>query len=778
MLPSHPVLPSSRPPLLPFSRPSVLPSSVLLVALLAAAPSYGQPRPPHVTGQVVDASGGAVVGATVDVTAAQGARRATSGAEGRFDVEAPGGCPCAVVVTAAGFRSQRVAIDDATSRAASRIVLEIESLAQQVVVTGDQFDDVRQDALDAYNASKTVTSLEGEVVERHSPVANYDALRLLPGVMTAGGTKDRFSVPTHLRGAGAWGTVEQVDDYPAINITPVSAEDGGYTASLSSIIPSLALTRMTLATGGLGVVHGQAAGGVVRSGIRRGSAQGPHSTVRVDGMGIGEGVLLGDTGHQVGRVDYYVSGQSVVGRYGDAYATFARPIEALQLVSGLAKVGYRVSDHARLEGLFVGGDETHDYYTLTPEATSGRALRRDFFTTKSNYFMATRYDVRPTSNLLFGLGVTHNRFHENRVEDTFEGVDVNLSRRNRPQEATRLFASGDWRRVVSPALTWTATGGVDLTWDRYRDITTSPIAFDFREQAAYMRHSFAFRGGVTVNAGVRAVALDDGFTTRHPVLFDVGGAWALPSDTRLRASVSSGYKLNKAFYLWWGNGQFIQRPGSTGLRPSQTDTVEASVEQGIRRGGRSIGTVRLSLYRTDETDLFNFGNTGTGLPFYDDARVRGAELWSEWRVGRFRPFGSLTWLRTERTGSTNPDAPNVDLRFTPLPNIAASVGTHADLTPRLALTVMGYYDDGGVNEQAVNDDLVVTRFQGFFKANGMASYRVTDRLSLLLRVENLFNQRDLGYSRSVLGADGSTQRIAGIQRDPGTIVGGGVQVRF
>jgi outer membrane receptor protein involved in Fe transport len=83
-----------------------------------------------------------------------------------------------------------------------------------------------------------------------------------------------------------------------------------------------------------------------------------------------------------------------------------------------------------------------------------------------------------------------------------------------------------------------------------------------------------------------------------------------------------------------------------------------------------------------------------------------------------------------------------------------------------------------VNEQAVNDDLVVTRFQGFFKANGMASYRWTNSVSLLLRVENLFNQRDLGYSRSVLGADGSTQRVAGVQRDPGTIVGGGVQVRF
>ena len=747
-----------------------------LLAVAAAESTAQSPATPALNGQVVDVSGGAVMGASVVVSSRDGVQRARTDADGQFAVAVPGACPCRLAIAADGF-VESCTIANRVGRVPT-VVLEVEPLAQQVTVTGERIDALRQQTLDHYNANKTTTTLDGETVERHSPVANYDALRLLPGIMTAGGTKDRFSVPTHLRGAGAWGTVEQVDDYPAINITPVSAEDGGYTASLSSIIPSIALTQISLATGGLGVTYGQAAGGVVRSGIRRGSAQGPHSTVRVDGMAIGEAVVLGDTGGVVGPLDYYVAGQSVGGEYGDAYATFARPIESLRLVSGLAKVGYRAGAEGRLEALFVGGDETHDYYTLSRDATTERLLRRDFFTTKSNYFAASRYDVRPTPNLLLGAGVTHNRFHENRVEDTFDGVDVDLSRRNRPQQATRLFGSADWRRVINPTLTWTATGGVDLTRDRYRDITTTPIAFDFREQAAYVRNSLVFRQGLTVNTGVRAVALDDGFTTRHPILFDVGAAYAVSSGTRLRGSYSTGYKLNKAFYLWWGGGRFIQRPGSAGLRPSGTRTAEASVEQGIRRGARSIGTVRLSLYHTDETDLFNFGNTGTGVPFYDDARVRGAEVWTEWRVGAFRPFGSVTWLRTERTRSTNPNASNVDLRFTPLPNVAASVGTHADVSSRLAITVMGYYDDGGVNEQAVNDDLVVTRFQGFFKANGMASYRLTNRVNLLLRVENLFNQRDLGYSRSVLGADGSTQRIAGVQRDPGTIVGGGVQVRF
>lgn len=133
-------------------------------------------------------------------------------------------------------------------------------------------------------------------------------------------------------------------------------------------------------------------------------------------------------------------------------------------------------------------------------------------------------------------------------------------------------------------------------------------------------------------------------------------------------------------------------------------------------------------------------------------------------------------------GCTNGDSTGrisiVSLRFTPLPNYAASFGAGVDVTTRLYAAVMGNYDDGGVNEQVVNDDIAVTRFENFMKVNASANYKVTERVSLTLRIENLFNARDLGYSRSVLGADGSSQRITGTQRDPGTIVGGGLQVRF
>jgi outer membrane cobalamin receptor len=778
---------------LPGPTPALLLTRIALAAVLALpASALAAGAAPHPTeqegatnadttlsGLVVDQSGGAIAGATVVLTSSFAApRETTTDTGGRYRFAEVAAGAYTITVTAPKFTSVSRRVRMTGSRAENpSISLAILPIEGSVTVRGDLLDAVRTQAADEYNRNKAVTTLENETVIANNPVSNYDSLRLLPGVMSAG-AKDRFSAPTHLRGAGAWGQVEQVDDYPAINITPVSAEDGGYTASFSSIIPSLALNHLTLATGGLGVSYGQATGGIIRTGIKRGAAQGPRSTVRLEGMGIGEGVLMADTGGVYGKLDVYVAGQTVYGEYGDKFATYARPMQGLKLGSGLAKVGYTLSPNSRAEALFVGGDESHDYYQLSAEPVTARTLRRDFHTDKSNYFFAGRYDIRPSKNVVFGAGVTHNRFHENRIEDAFDGASVDVSRRNRPQEATRAFVNADWRSTLSDSVAYSSSAGIDLTWDRYKDITTTPVEFEFSEQAAFWRGSLSAGRSLTLNTGIRVAAVDNGFRTTHPVLYDAGASYDLPTHTRLLGSYSTGYKLNKAFYLWWGNGQFIGRPGGEGLRPSRTESTELGVEQDIRRNSRPLGLVRVTAYSTDETDLFNFGDTQTGQPFYDDARVRGLELWSEWKFARFRPFGSFTWLKTERTGSTNPAASNIDLRFSPLPNYAASAGTQIDWSRKLTLSVTAHYDDGGVNEQGVNDAITVTRFESFVRANASAAYRWNDKLTLTVRLENLFNQRDLGYSRSIMNPDGTSRRVVGVQRDPGTIVGGGLQIRF
>ncbi|MGH9628627.1 MAG: beta-sandwich domain-containing protein, partial [Bryobacteraceae bacterium] len=253
-------------------------------------------------GSVQDPAGSAVPNATVRVrpytggtaseTTLETALEAKTAADGsfRFRDLPPGEYILEVTSRALKPHQSRVRLEGGSEKHTT-VRLEIPTLATAITVE-DKVDDLRAEVEADYNQNKTITSIDGQGVTQYNPVSNYDVLRLLPGVMSpAGAAKDRFSVPTNIRGAAAWGTVETVDDYPAINITPVSAEDGGYTASFSSIIPSLALHNITLATGGLGVTYGQAAGGVVKSSIKQGLPGRAATSVRLEGSGVGEGVM-------------------------------------------------------------------------------------------------------------------------------------------------------------------------------------------------------------------------------------------------------------------------------------------------------------------------------------------------------------------------------------------------------------------------------------------------------------------------------------------------------
>ncbi|HXG33632.1 MAG TPA: TonB-dependent receptor [Bryobacteraceae bacterium] len=757
--------------------------AVLAVQGVASAVAAGQTWAPDrgaVRGWVRDPAGLPIRGAKVCLVATAGdaRRQLTTGAEGRFEFEdvAPG--DYALEVEAERFQTYRTELE--VRPGGLRVVdirLAIASMHTAITVR-EQADDLRRRVEWDYEASKSVTSLAGEILTSNNPVSNYDALRYLPGVMNADfGGRDRFSTPTHIRGAAAWGRVETLDDYPAVDITPVFAEDGGYTASFSSVVPSVAVQDLMLSTGGLGVSYGQASGGVVRSFLKRGVPGKPHGNLRVEGVGIGEAVVMGDLAGGLRKLDYYISGQAVRGEYGNAYDTYARPIQDLRLVSGLAKVGYNRSPKERFEVLFLGGDENHGYFQNQFLAAQNRQIRRDFHTEKSNYFLAGRYDRRAGERLLFGAGLTHNRFHENRIEDKADGVPVGLSRRNRPQRATTAFGNISWQTSPGRSVSYTGETGGLLHRDQFSDITGAPIRFLFGEQAAYLRNSLVWDRGLTWNGGVRLSRIDNGFRNFRQNAYDVGLSYRLPTRTSLRASYSTGYKLNKAFYLWWGGGSFIRRAPAEGLRPSTTRTWEVGAEQAMAWGGAS-GRVRVSYFKTDELGLFNFGDSGTGVPFTDDARIKGFELWTEWHSRRVRPFASFTYLDNYRTSSTNPAARNIDLRFVSVPNKAAAAGSHFGLTKRLSLVVLGYYDGGALVEQIVNDNVVVTRFSSYVKVNAMASYMLGERFSFLLRAENLLNRRDLGYSRNIFQMDGSSAHVAGVQRDPGLIMAGGVAIRF
>jgi hypothetical protein len=78
----------------------------------------------------------------------------------------------------------------------------------------------------------------------------------------------------------------------------------------------------------------------------------------------------------------------------------------------------------------------------------------------------------------------------------------------------------------------------------------------------------------------------------------------------------------------------------------------------------------------------------------------------------------------------------------------------------------------------LNDEVLVTRYGSFSRVNASAIWTVSPRWNLFIRAENLLHRRDLGFDRTIIHPDGTAERIAGTQRDPGLVASAGVELRF
>ncbi|WPJ94321.1 TonB-dependent receptor [Coraliomargarita algicola] len=633
----------------------------------------------------------------------------------------------------------------------------IKATFSEVTLTGE--------AARGFDATMTQTSLEGDMVESLTPVNNYSLLRLLPGVNGGLSNKDRFGGPVSIRGGVTWGVVQLVDDYPVIDVVPVSAEDGGYTAGLSSIIPSIALTEMGVETGALGVRYGQATGGAIRSQIKRGSAENPYSGLQVEYNTIGEITGMAETSGGEGKWDYYAAVQTVQADYGDAYDTHSRQLQDLELYSGLTKIGYRPNDKGRVELLLIGGTEDHNYFN------TGNAS--DYHTEKDNIFVGLRYDHVMDNDLKWDIGTTYNYFRENRINNT-----TGLSERDRPQEAFKLFTNLSKHFELSEEWSMETINGVEFSDDYFSDQTNAEKRYDFGETSVYTRNSFNWNDRVTLNVGLRGTQIDNAFRNIYHVAHNVGAAVNLNALGQFHVSHFTGYRLNKAFYLWWGGGSFLDRAPADGLDPSESETLEI----GWKRNFQLLegnGSIRLTYFDTTESRIFNFANTGTGTPYYDEGESKGFEAWLEWQATEeLKLFTGYTSLKNRRVDSTNPAATNLDLRFSPLPEHTASLGFSWRFAEDWELTTTALYDSGSQREFYDAGVREVETFEEFFHIDAAVSWQVTEDLMLFGRIENLLNEKDLGYSSVREESDGSTTRNNATQEDPGILFALGARIQF
>ncbi|MGH7606726.1 MAG: TonB-dependent receptor plug domain-containing protein [Gemmatimonadales bacterium] len=347
---------------------------------------------------------------------------------------------------------------------------------------------------------------------------------------------------------------------------------------------------------------------------------------------------------------------------------------------------------------------------------------------------------------LFGLAHT-----DGRLDDQPDG----------PDDTTGVyrFASDEHvrRRSAEIRANWqagartTITGGVALEEARLRSANvceanfgaiggpsdcSSPPLDKTRNNRAYFLHTLADIGpAVSVNGGVR---IDDNQQFGTFVTWRGGVAWRLDGDTRLRASLGSGFK-EPTFFENFATGFATGNPD---LRPERSVSWEAGIEHTVP--GTTV-SFAVTYFDQRFRDLIVFDFTRT--PSYvnvAEARASGVEAGVQWAPGTATLALNYTYLDTRVLEGGGDPTFATGRRLIRRPANALNLAVTTAATGRGTASL-------GVHFVGDRDDLDFATFPAArvtlaprTRVDAAAEYVLrqgTPRLAVQARVENLFDDR-------------------------------------
>jgi hypothetical protein len=245
-----------------------IPVAVLAIVLMGGRAEAQEATTGSIGGQVVDAQGLAIPGATVTVTGSQGSRTAVTDAEGRFLVPflVPGVHD--VRVELQGFRP--VSLENVNVPLGERAI--IPSITLRVGGLTEQVDVVATPPAVDTTTSAIGANLESEFLNR-LPTQRHvsDIVQLAPGVTSSGGAGE--ANPSISGGSG----LENQYIIDGVNVTNTGyGAIGSYSivfGSLGSGVPFDFIKEVQVKTGGYEAEFGQSTGGVVSAVTKSGSNQ-------------------------------------------------------------------------------------------------------------------------------------------------------------------------------------------------------------------------------------------------------------------------------------------------------------------------------------------------------------------------------------------------------------------------------------------------------------------------------------------------------------------------
>ena len=631
----------------------------------------------------------------------------------------------------------------------------------------------------SYETSTTVTRISSETTQAYNTANNYDALRLVPGVSYLHGSGGRYGTPSRIRGGSAWTVPTVIDDFPSIRESGIGAEDGGLKAGLGASIPAVALQGIEVKKGNSGVLYsGGANGGVIVNKLESGQPGPPSGTLWFEINPISEQLYMADIGGGTETVDYYLATKLLNGGYQDLQDTQGRTLKDDHFFSGLARVGYNPQGNMRLELTALRGRDQIQYELPqpddeeTPEVDESTALPpQEFETTNATTFVGTTFEHSLDE---FSYEGGYSFFRDKALRYS---VTDGEAHRDRPQRTHTVFANGYFGRVLSAGWQYSSKFGTEwVQHGQEEHAGDSDKAHSFTDRSVFYANSFSYNERLFLNGGLRYLSATDDFQDHSLLLYDVGAAYRLPHlATKLHASYSTGYSRNKGFVFFFGP---IEEAG--GVKLSTSRTAEAGIDQPVTL--HEDGLLRMQVtgfYRTD-SDVPVFSGWGDGTVYYEERDVRGVELYGMYQFRQLLSLiGSFSYQNTEITSTTHPENLQIGSTAVPVPRYTGGAGVKVRPTGNLRFSLLGTHDAGMRQKQVDvrNGDVTLTENSSYTRINASMGYDVTERLTARLRVENLLDQTDLGYSTETIGPGGSTTTASTAER-PGRFVSLAVTFRY
>ncbi len=586
-----------------------------------------------------------------------------------------------------------------------------------IIVTGTR----AADPLPAGQFGGSVTLLDAQTLEWRQTRSVAEILRDVPGValgQVPGQTQIR------LRGSEANHVLVLVD---GIEVADPVAGEFDFTALIAE-----EAARIEVLRGPQSAIYGSdAIGGVVHY-IALSGREAPGASARVEAGSFGTVNAAARVAGLAGAVDYALSGalntsDGTPGARGGR-RDLANDTGALSL-----KTTWSPEADARLTGVARYSHLRADFNDSDGDFTSPTfGFQID---TPGNYLVneAAYALLRGEIDLLAGRW---SHALSGQVADTTRD-GFTTAGRSYGSKGQRLKGSYDSTlRLGSGPIRHDLVLALDLERERFRNTDPSGFASTARRQSDNAGLVGQYQLFLGDRAGFSAaIRRDWNDRFANSTTYRLQGSYRLPSDTRLRAAAGSGIK-NPSFYELFGfiDGRFIGNPG---LRPERSEGWEVGLEQRAFAGSATLGLTWFDSTLSGEIFTAFPPPTFLATPGNRESRSRqhGLEAFAQARIdGAWQLDAAYTWLDSREEGQPEVRRPNH--------TGSLALGWRARQPSgedRGGLTLVARYV-GESRDLAFIDPSFVpvrVRLDDFLLVNLNADLRLTERLELFGRIENL-----------------------------------------